>query len=488
MIELLQSVIEGFPIGSVLLWGVDQKMLKIAPTGETSFPQVEERYPTNYVLDGMQRLSTLYGVFHFGVATFDPRFEVFYDLQTGLFITREEDEIADTAVPLSALFTPRHLLERQAHLASLQNGDALIEKLLILQGAFQEYMIPVVTIRSNDVHRIVDIFERINSTGTKLDPVDFMRAITWAEDFDLNLYLESVSEELVEIGIEISAETIIKCVGLALGIPPTTDGLMELRNRPTRQLTTAFSLAIPNMQRVSEFLRNNLQIWSSKFVPYEGQLLLLFKTIGMQEANEDDAKLIIRWYWATGFNESLRGKPDHYVVRALENWKGLVRGEIRGLEPRLKLTVMDLLERRLVSGGALSATFAAMHAVNDARNLIDGARIEPATYMTNSDLNFFEPVFSRQECLAGGLPHTISAKLFANVILIDREQLKRGDKDIRRCILDAAQRGKWDILRSQFIDDAAVAALQAGRIRDFMLSRAKLMHEKANCLVATAGE
>jgi Protein of unknown function DUF262 len=169
MIELLESVAEGFPIGSVLLWAVDKKMLKIAPNDATSFPNVDERYPTSYVLDGMQRLSTLYGVFHFGISTFDSRFDVHYDLETGLFAHRDDAEQPPaTAVPLSALFTPRQLLEHQARLSSLPGDDALIEKLLQLQAAFQEYMIPVVTIRSADVHRIVGIFEKINSTGTRL--------------------------------------------------------------------------------------------------------------------------------------------------------------------------------------------------------------------------------------------------------------------------------------------------------------------------------
>ena len=168
-------------------------------------------------------------------------------------------------------------------------------------------MIPVVTIRSADVHRIVGIFEKINSTGTRLDPVDFMRAITWAEDFDLNHYLEMAVSDLSELGMELGAETIIKCVGLTLGIPPTTDGLLQLRSQQPRELTAAFKKTVVCMQLVSAFLKDRFEIRSSNFVPYEGQLLLLFKTIGMREAAPDDQDRIVRWYWATGFNESLRG-------------------------------------------------------------------------------------------------------------------------------------------------------------------------------------
>jgi hypothetical protein len=486
IIELLESVAEGFPIGSLLLWAVDKRMLKIAPTDATSFPTVAEQYPTSYVLDGMQRLSTLYGVFHFGTSTNDARFDVYFDLQRKVFAPREsmEDGI-ETAIPLSALFTPRQLLEHQARLSLLTNGDMLIERLLLLQASFQEYMIPVVVIRSGDVNRIVGIFEKINSTGTRLDPVDFMRAITWAEDFDLNHYLDSTTSSLSELRIDLSAETIIKCVGLVLGIPPTTDGLLQLRNEQPRALADSFSKTVHYMKKVSDFLRANFQIHSSSFVPYEGQLLVLFKTVGMGEAPKTDWKSIARWYWATGFNESLRGKPDHYVVRALDDWRALLHGKIRGLEPRLKLTEIELFERRIVSGGALSATFAAMHAVSGVKNLFDGSKIEPSSYMTNSDLSFFEPIFSRAELRAAGMINSVSARMFGNVVLVDKASPgQQSSGEIRRVILEAASAGEWERLRSQFIDETAVDALKLDHPTHFMGRRVWLMHKRALELVS----
>jgi hypothetical protein len=379
MTELLDSVLEGFPIGSILLWNVDHRILKIAPPEATSFPAMEESFPANYVLDGMQRLATLYGVFHFGTSTKDPRFDVVYDLKTATFFHRASlPAELDTMVPLSALFTPRQLLEHQARLAALEDADALIDRLLAIQTAFQEYMIPVVTIRSTDVRRIVEIFERVNSTGTRLDPVDFMRAITWAEDFDLNHHLEEAAATIGEIGFSLGPETIIKCVGLVLGLPPTAEGLLQLRQSASSDMRRAFQTAKECLGRVARFADSRFAIKSSSFIPYEGQLLLLFKTVGLQEAHQGELDAIVRWFWAVGFNESLRGKPDHYVFRAVDNWRGLIRGTIRGLEPRLKLTPLEIAERRLVSGGALSSTFAAMHAVGGARGLSDGEIIPPA--------------------------------------------------------------------------------------------------------------
>ncbi|UQY33149.1 DUF262 domain-containing protein [Pseudomonas fulva] len=486
ILDLLDSVTDGYPVGSLLLWAVDSQILKIAPSDSTAFPNVDEQFPTAYVLDGMQRLSSLYGVFHFGQTTGDPKFDVLYDLTEGRFIHRS-DVIEEGAihVPLSAIFKPRQLLEQQSKIATLDNADELIEKLLLLQAAFQEYMIPVVTIRGIDIHRIVGIFERINSTGTRLDPVDFMRAITWAENFDLNKYLEESVSSLSQCGLDLDPETVIKCVGLVLGTPPTTDGLLGLRDFKPQELADAFGKTVTNLSIISRFLEENFRIFSSHLVPYEGQLLLLFKAITLEDASDEDIQLLISWYWAAGFNESLRGKPDHYVVRALENWRGLIRSEIRGLEPRLKLSAIDLHERRLLSGKALSTTFAMMFAANNAACLKNGAIIEPVKYMTSDFTESFGVIYTLNELADAGARQSVSAKIFSNLVLVDRSLPRQSSSDIRADIIRLYEEENWDILASQFISEHAARALYEGDVVNFLVTRANDLHHKAVQMVGT---
>lgn len=484
MLELLESVASEFPIGSILLWNVDRRILKIAPSETTAFPSVDEQFPANYVLDGMQRLSTLYGVFHFGTSTDNSMFDVSFNLEDGSFYhTADGGLFSDKSIPLSALFSPRSLLSHQSRLSSYSNGEELIDKLLALQARFQEYLIPVVTIRSTDVTRIVGIFEKINSTGTRLDPVDFMRAITWAEDFDLNMHLEHATETLSRVRFDIDPEAIIKCVGICLDIPPTTDGLLALRKSSPDDLRRSFADTISGLTKVAEFCANELRIYSAKSIPYEGQLLLLFKTIGREIAEPDEKPLIAKWFWATGFNESLRGKPDHYVARAVDNWRGLVRGHVRGLEPRLKLTSKELYERRIVSGGALSSTFAAMHAVRGSMNLYTGEIVPPELFMMDSGAAWFEPVFDKDELLESSVPADVSSRMFGNLTLVDRRHRYSSGIPLRAAIIQNALDRKWEVLDSNFISEAAAASLISGDIRGFVEQRATSMVEFAQQLV-----
>jgi len=482
VVELLESVNDGFPIGSILLWAVEHKVLRIAPIGATSFPDVPEAFPTSYVLDGMQRLTTLFGVFNFGATTDDSRFDVIYDLDNRVFFHRMEHNLLPHCVPLTALFSPRSLLDHQARISELHNADQLLDALLSVQAAFQEYMVPVVTIRSSDIQRVVGIFEKINSTGTRLDTVDFMRAITWAEEFDLNHYLDECSEALSAVGANVGPETLIKCVGLTLGVPPTSEGLLNLRMKTPVEMAGAFSDAVNAIKRVMDFLAAEMDVYSSNLIPYEGQFLLLVRAIGLDGIDAEEAHQLKRWLWAVGFNEGLRGKPDHYVVRAVDDWRGSIQGHVRGLEPRLKLSEADFAERRLLSGGALSATLVAMFGKNGASDFVNRATFHPSG-LNMADVSVFQPVFSRDEMRLYGFPSVVSAKLLANVVIWDQPG---SSETIRAAIMKAADRDDWVVLHSQFIDKAAVSALDNWDIHTFMMARAALMHKKASELVGAS--
>jgi hypothetical protein len=490
IIALLESVKAGFPVGSILIWRVDRPILKIAADSSNSFPDIAETYPCDFVLDGMQRLSSLYGVFHFGESTNDPRFDVWYDLRGRSFYHADDSLlIGDTgSVPLAALFSPRRLLEFQSRFASMKDGDDLLDSLVELQGAFQDYMLPVVQIRGDDVPSVVNVFERVNSTGTLLSRVDFMRAITWDRNFDLSKSLDRASSSLEEEGFEIADETLIKCLALQLGVSPSGDALLTLRNKPPRELLKGFEALIPNMKRVVSYARAWLNIFSGDYIPYEGQLLVLFKAVGLGEAKSDEEYTdLSRWFWATSFNESLRGKPDHYVTRAVEDWRGTIRGRIRGLEPRLKITEADFIERRMIRGKALSTAFACMFAYNGAESLSGNYELEPVFYLQDGETAAFKHIVPQHVLLKYQLAKEFSGRVFSNLV-IELESSPASDiMRIASYIVSLAEREDEARLRSQFLTVDLVQSLLGEDYDEFMWGRASLMMDCARQMVEAGG-
>src|SRR5438046_1644131 len=60
---LMDSIYKGYPIGSLLLWRTGEKLKDERNLGPFELPSPEANFPIDYVLDGQQRLTSLFGVF-----------------------------------------------------------------------------------------------------------------------------------------------------------------------------------------------------------------------------------------------------------------------------------------------------------------------------------------------------------------------------------------------------------------------------------------
>ena len=59
-LNLLDSIANNYPVGSLLLWRTHDKLLAERSIGEFSLPATDDMDPTDYVLDGQQRLTVIY--------------------------------------------------------------------------------------------------------------------------------------------------------------------------------------------------------------------------------------------------------------------------------------------------------------------------------------------------------------------------------------------------------------------------------------------
>jgi hypothetical protein len=67
-------------VGSLLLWRTHERLLAERNIGEFSLPATDDMDPTDYVLDGQQRLTVIYSCL--GARESDGGFSVVYDLES----------------------------------------------------------------------------------------------------------------------------------------------------------------------------------------------------------------------------------------------------------------------------------------------------------------------------------------------------------------------------------------------------------------------
>jgi len=489
VIELLESVYKGFPIGSVLLWKVESRVLKVEDPEYSFFPEIKEQYPTHFILDGLQRLSTLYSVFHYDSAHHKDIFDIYFDLEEQDFVPGELGRKSETSISLGKIFSPKDFLKRQQELSKLPNSDQLIDRAIELHSTFQEYQLPVVTISGRSTRDVVQVFERINNTGTKLSAVDFLRAVTWSEQFDLNSEVLKLKKSLKRDGYLIPGETLVKVLALALDKQPVAESMLELREKPASELRQGTKDCRAALKRATKYLASSLNIHSYDLVPYEAQLLALAKFFSQEQEPSDAAlKEITRWFWTTSFNEELQGRSEHQIAQLITAVDELRNGMRKYLPGQLTLNAATLKERRFRWGTALSSAVASMFAQRQAKSIVSSRKLDPNEFMAIEGGKNFLAILSRKQLRDAVGKDIPAAKCMANLLVCGDADL--GNLRTERLAKRIAEIPKqWpaeakSIFESQFISEEAIAALEAGNYSDFLQLRAKAMLRYAKKLTA----
>jgi len=487
ILSLLESVYNGYPIGSMLFWKVDERKLNVTHNPESPFPNLPEKYPLTFVLDGMQRITTLYGVFYCANPSVPSNFNYYIDLATDKFF-KFEGTPNETSIPLSSIFQPKELLSDQKRLSTLSQADLLIEKSVDVLSVFQEYLVPTVTITGREVTEVVEIFERINNTGIKLSSVDFIRALVWSEEFDLTRELEAVKEELDQLSFPISVDTLVKCLSVTLDLDPLPDAMLNLRDFDNTILNSAVADLRVTLRRIIGFLETEFKILSSEYIPYEGLLLGLVRLFRRETVPCDLAiQAVKRWFWTISFSEGLRGKPDNVVARFVRAVDRVSNGDYGALSSNFELSSAHIIQRRYTKGKALSAAISASFAVNNAKSLFSGEVIPAAIYMNEFNSENFKELADLMTLKALGFRNLSSSRLFANLILVTEEEnlqyrgignVVAGIEALFASNADVAEQA----LMSQFISLDAFSALKQQDFKLFFNLRASKLLEFAQHL------
>jgi Protein of unknown function DUF262 len=488
ILELLESVYKGYPIGSILLWRPGPNEVEIRRDDILPFPDIDDKMPAIYVLDGMQRLATLFGVLNYDASRMPAKFCVGFDLERQIFLPC--DPMPDgPVVMMGDLFTPRKLMETQSKLAAAPNGDELIERTLRLYSSFQEYLVPLVTIERRPLSDVVPMFERVNSTGQRLVAVDFLRALTWSEAFDLNEQLEELKDNLPE-RFDIDEETLVKMLALIKERDPLPDQILRLREFDAAELRAGVRTLNDALGRMCSFLQQELKIHSLDYVPYEGQLLALGLIFARIARLDDEQKAaLVRWIWAVEFSEAMKGRPDHLVVRMVKNVARVIAERQGPLNVRLILEKREFGERVFQARAALSCGIATMFANNEPRSVLTGGAIEPAFFMREFAKEHFASVVPIEAVRQMRGEHTRSARLITNVIVVSEEDVARMEQENALGAVLAVDRipNQEEVLQSQFLSGEMLVCLRGGEYERFLELRTERIMERIVELVSDPG-
>jgi hypothetical protein len=495
VLELLESIFKGFPIGVLYFWVPDETIHDAGWSNNFLLPNFQDqdyvvpkfkdrRYTATYVLDGVQRLSSLYGVFNWKTTDIPAPFNIVFDLRNERFLHYRRGNLPEAYISLSALFTPKRLFEAQRQLEGLSDSDMLIERAIILHSKFQEYRIPVITIMGGNLDNTIEIFERINTRGTSLTLSDLITNLVTANEFKINEAIESVDARLNQKGFQITTELFIKALAVILDKSPTPHGILSLRELQASELFGASQMCGEALANAADFLRAEFKIFSFEVVPYEEQILVLAKLFSLSPSLPTETIATIRrWFWKVSFGEHFRGKRTGYLMNYILNSQNIIKGDLSAFNIPLDFEVSNFLRRNLIKGRAFSLAVIAMLAVKEPRSLITGEQIDAEAFMREIGLENFADLFSRDLIESITERNVRSVRLIANTVVVGESERKEflgiAPRDLIDSLINRFGDEGYVIMGSQFISPAASKLISDNNLADFLNERAKELYEFA---------
>lgn len=316
--KLLDSISNNYPTGSLLFWKTTTKLSVERNIGDFKLPETDDLSPTTYVLDGQQRLTVIYSCF--GASDNEEGFSVGYDLINENFL-KLSNKMELHIFPLRYIFHTTKLLNFRTALISHPIASELQEKLDALIEIITNYRFPVVTLKDLSVEEVCPIFERINSSGTRLSTYDLMVAATWAENFNLNDEVEEIASSLQTKNFEdISGDTILKCLSAVKYTSIKKSYILALRQLSRDDMDDLVKRVKAALLKSVDLLTTEFGIYNWAFLPYEALLIIIcFVYSHKDKFTKSDIERLRKWFWTSGFSERYRGAADTFISNDLKN-------------------------------------------------------------------------------------------------------------------------------------------------------------------------
>jgi hypothetical protein len=498
MRELFDSVLNGYPIGSLLFWTPRELNVRMMPNiGPIPARTPPQKSQISLVLDGHQRLATLYGVLRLpenhikseNAAADKLGWWLGYDLEAmeTRQMRRPDDFENPSVLPLRAVLNTTdfvrfaRLIDGSFALTDAQKAEYL-NRADAVQRAVRDYRIALTTMRDGTVNDAVAIFSRINRSGKRMTTDQMAVALTYEDGFNLEEALDEILGSLSKFGFgDVSRTIVLQSLLNQAGQNFAKPKFDELRKRDIQQkLQAATTPATAALCEAADFLNNVIGFSTGRLLPYALQILLLAvffseKKIRSNELGEELKSILLRWFWATSFSGWFASASSTEVERAVETMTNFARSnELKSGRVQFETFFLDRPLRPFPKTfDRRSARIRAMLLVE----MIRGQLLDP---VTNEPLNGSELMADRDR---NDLPYvfptdgTKTARSPANRILLDRTY----GSSVRGVLTDCLQ--NVIALETHGIDANARLAIRERNLLDFVEARERqLVNQEAQFL------
>lgn len=479
IVKLLNSIYDQYPIGSFFIWvaSLDYKNFCREIT-ELNLPEHPEANNYSFILDGQQRITSLYVALKGKKLNGTDFSSICFNLEKKEFqIPRLKNEKHN--IPAWKLFD------------TTAYGDVLSEYVVNdrvksdvwreCQQIFTDYPISVIKTLKMDLEQVVTIFERINQGGKRLSLFDLVHASAWSPNFDLRDKIKMFNDEPnVKYFGGLAEEIFIQSLSL--------NEFDDCRNQNQLHLTAESASNL--WSKTTECLRLSIDFIKTlgvrfiDFIPYNSFLPVIqyyFYKSGNNGIKREHIKFIENWFWTATFSQRY-SSSSLTLMKEDASWiYNLSCGQLEENMFGVSLTMKELLKVRMQNKSVIKNGVLCLMALENPQDFDNGQLVvldRTNVSRSNSKENHhFFPFSLRQQF--GTDSNGINSML--NFVLISGRLNREISNDYPSQYLSeyaARNNSIEEHLLTHFIGHDALDFAKADDFQQFIQKRGELILEK----------
>ena len=374
--NLLDSILKGYPIGTFILWETKQRLNDIKNIGNLKLKPVPDDIKIQYVLDGQQRITSLYAAYlgakiqKTGEKKITDYSKIYVNLDANIEIN-DESIITHEINEENNFISLNDVLHFTKNYSKLRNEyeDELLTKINEYHNFFQSYDFSTVVLRNDDIDSAIEVFTRINTGGQTLTLFEIMAAKTYDEEKDFDMQ-KSFSHFIKELS-NVQFDTISSSVLLF-----TTSFILSKNQECKRKIVLGLNKndiieiwddVLDSIKESIDYFKSVYRIPLSALLPYDSLLVpfayFFYTTKSRPQGSQ--VKYLEEFFWRASLSSRYSSSTESKLAQDIKRVNLIINNE----QPEYKdflinIEPADLIESQFSAGNSFCKAILCLLAYN----------------------------------------------------------------------------------------------------------------------------
>lgn len=386
--KLIDSIIKGFPIGTFILWKTREQLREVKNIGNIELPASPKGDAVHYVLDGQQRITSLYAVRKGLIINKDGKLLDYRDIFIRLDVDPDIDEQIVTTEPpqgTSSISVYKLLNGLLTEFLADYSKDEL-EKIEIYQKRLTGYDFSTIVIADYPIDVACEVFTRINTGGTELTLFEIMVAKTYdlengfdlAEAYDRLIDSQNEEKDLEDANFDtVPAVTVLQCVAAYME--------RQIRRRDILLLNKygfidSWLIVKDGIFTAVDYVRSYLRVPVSRLLPYNTLLVPLtyfFIHNNGEMPTPKQHRLLTQYFFWASLSQRYSSGVEGKIVLDLKRMDDILRGDAPNYQgEEFSVSVDELSQQWFSAGNAFCKAILCLYAYYEPKSFASNSLVK----------------------------------------------------------------------------------------------------------------